>query len=368
MPDLGIRLQLLVGATIPLPASFGLTDSLLEVEVYNNDEQPDAFRMTLALGRDSLLEYGLLGSGALDPPSRIVIIVLVKALPQVLIDGIVTHHQVQTSGQPGQSRLIVTGDDFTRKLDLDPRSATYPNQPDSAIVTQLLGHYAGLVPLVTTTTDTPAETDRIPSQQETDLACIRRLAQRNGFVFYIEPTDVPTVNTAYWGPDNRLGLPQPALSQNMGPATNVEDLSFSFDALAPITPVISIVEPFTQQTIQIPVPAGLSPALSAATSAPLRTSLPRDTANLSFTEALRQALAMVTDSSDSVTGQGMLDALRYGRALRSRRLVDVRGAGQSYDGTYYVKQVTHHLQRGQYRQSFTLKRGGLGSIAQRVAV
>jgi hypothetical protein len=146
MPDLGIRLQLLLGPTIPLPASYAVMDALVDLEVYNNDTELDAFRMTFTIGKESPLDYGLLTNGYFDPPSRVVIIVLVNAQPQVLIDGIITHHQVISGRQPGQSRLIVTGDDFTKKLDLEPKSATFPNQSDSAIVTQLLENYDGLVP------------------------------------------------------------------------------------------------------------------------------------------------------------------------------------------------------------------------------
>ena len=43
---------------------------------------------------------------------------------------------------------------------------------------------------------------RIPRQQETDLAFMRRLAQRNGFVFYVEPVTFG-VNRAYFGPEIR---------------------------------------------------------------------------------------------------------------------------------------------------------------------
>ena len=72
-------------------------------------------------------------------------------------------------------------------------------------------------------------------------------------------------------------------------------------------------------------------------------------------------------ATNAVTGTGDLDAVRYGRALRSRRLVDVRGAGSSYNGTYYVREVTHSIRRGEYRQSFTLTRDGRGPIRPVVA-
>jgi hypothetical protein len=212
----------------------------------------------------------------------------------------------------------------------------------------------------------PIEVDRIPTQQGTDLRFIKTLAQRNGFVFYIESTPVPGINTAYWGPDNRLGLPQPALTMNMGVDTNTDSLSFSFDALEPATPQVTIVDPFTKRAIPIPVPSGLHPPLASLPAPPLRTTLPRNTSNLNPAQAALRALSSVTSSSDAVTGTGELDAVRYGQALRARRLVGVRGAGFSYNGNYYVKQVTHRIKRGEYKQGFTLSREGRGALTPAV--
>ena len=41
-------------------------------------------------------------------------------------------------------------------------------------------------------------------------------------------------------------------------------------------------------------------------------------------------------------------------------------AGFSFDGLYYVKGEDHTLQRGQYRQQFTLTREGKGATAPAV--
>ncbi|MBF2065988.1 MAG: hypothetical protein IGS39_16435 [Calothrix sp. C42_A2020_038] len=363
-----IRLQLMIGSTVPLPAPYPVIDALQNLEVRNQDEQRDGFQMTFSLGKDSLLDYGLLASGILDPPNRVIISVVIGVLPQVLIDGIITNHQVMLSNQPGDSRLIVTGEDISVKLDLEEKNATYPNQPDSVIVTRLIAKYAtlGLIPKVTPTTDVPIQIDRIPTQQGTDLSYIQQLARHNGFVFYIEPV-VPTVNTAYWGIDNRLGLPQPALTMNMGADTNVDTpITFNFNALGPASPQVTIVEPFTQLAIPIPVPSGLRPPLASKAASPLRKTLPRNTANLNLAQAALRALSSTSQSSDAVTATGEVDAVRYGRALKSRRLVGVRGVGFNYDGLYYVKQVTHRIERGKYKQSFTLTREGRGALTPAV--
>lgn len=365
MPDLGVRLQLFIGPTVPLPAPYPVIDALRSLEVTNRDRERDGFEMRFSLGKDSLLDYGLLLNGFFDPPNRVIIAVLIGVLPQVLIDGIITQHQVVPSNRPGESTLVVTGEDISLRLDLEEKNETYPNQPDSVIVLRLLAAYAtyGLVPMVTPTTDVPIQINRIPTQQGTDLAYIRELARRNGFVFYIEPTPVPGVNTAYWGLDNRLGLPQPALTMNMGADTNVDTpINFTFNALGPATPQVTIVEPFTKLAIPIPVPSGLHPPLVRQPAASLRKTLPRDTANLNPAQAALRALSTAGESADAVTASGEVDAVRYGRALRSRRLVGMRGVGQSYDGNYYVKEVTHRIQRGEYKQSFTLTREGRGAL------
>jgi hypothetical protein len=63
----------------------------------------------------------------------------------------------------------------------------------------------------------------------------------------------------------------------------------------------------------------------------------------------------------SVTVTGELDAVRYGSVLKIRQLVGLRGVGTRYDGLYYVKRVSHRLRPGEYKQSFTLTREGVGA-------
>src|SRR5207344_2143840 len=106
-------------------------------------------------------------------------------------------------------------------LDLEDRNKPFANQPDSVIVLQMLAGYPqlGLVPAITPTTDVPIELQRIPRQTGTDLAFIRKAAQRNGLIFYVEPVTFG-VNRFYWGPPTQAGLPQPALTSNLGGETN----------------------------------------------------------------------------------------------------------------------------------------------------
>jgi len=144
MPDLGARLMLLIGSTVPAPAPYNVMDALVSLEVTNRDQDFDGFQMTFSLGKDSLVDYGLLSGGLLDPPNRVIVVAIIGVLPQVLIDGIITDHQVSPSNRPGESTLSVLGKDISVKLSLEEKNQTYPNQPDSIIVTRLIGSYATL--------------------------------------------------------------------------------------------------------------------------------------------------------------------------------------------------------------------------------
>src|SRR5918911_4060540 len=140
--QLGIRLILLLGQTVPLPAPAEVMHALSRVEVTNDAESGDGFQITFALSKDQPTDYGLLQGGLLNPSTRVIIGVLLGATPEVLIDGIITHHQHAPSDEPGQSSLTVTGKDVSLMLDLEEKNEKYENQPDFLIVTQLIASYA----------------------------------------------------------------------------------------------------------------------------------------------------------------------------------------------------------------------------------
>jgi len=367
----GIRLLLWIGKSVPRPAPYEVMNALTGVEVTTDVEQPgDGFQLTFTLGKSKSGEYSLLQSGVFDPESRVVIGVLLGVTLEPLIDGVIYHHQVSAGEQPGTSTLIVSGRDVRVMLDLEEKDQNYGNQADSVIVNSILGNYAqyGILPpfQITSTTEVPIETERIPGQHETDLKFIQRLAERNGFVFYIEPITMG-VNKAYWGPENRAGLPQPGLSHDLGPSTNVKTLRFMNDALTPIGTSGSLVEPTTKRSIRIPaLPSLRVPPLSSEVGSARRTERLRCTANRNFSQASTAAVAAVTGAPEPVSAEGELDTVRYGSVLRPRRLVGVRGVGRSYNGDYCVRRVTHRIQRGIYTQTFTLGRGGTGTLTPTV--
>jgi hypothetical protein len=356
--------MLFVGQTLPLPAPEAVVGAISNVEVTNDSELGDGFQITFGLSKDGGVEYGLLKSGVLEPFNRVVIAVVLGVVPEVLVDGIVAHHQVDPSDESCASALTVTGKDLRQMLDLEEKNEKYENQPDSVIFGRLIAGYGqyGLVPQAAPTTDVPIELQRIPRQHETDLKFIERMAERNGFVFYIEPVTVGA-NRAYFGPETRAGVPQPALTLGMGPAANGKTLSFSQDALASEGTEGAIVEPITKASIPLPsLPSLRVPPLARKAAPARRKSLQRATANQSPAQGAVTSVAAATNTPDAVRGEGELDTMRYGSVLRARKLVGVRGVGESYGGDYYVRRVKHLITRESYSQQFALSREGLGAL------
>jgi hypothetical protein len=366
--ELGLRLVLWMGSTVPRPAPAAVLQALTSVEVTADREKGDGVQLVFSLIKDRSLDYPLLREPLFTPGNRIVVGVLIGIVPEVLLDGVVTHQQV-SAGTDGT--LTITGQDISGgAMDLEEKDEPYDNQPDSVIALRIIGGYPrfGLIPAVTPTTDVPISVERTPRQHETDLAYLRRTAERNGFVFYIQPAALG-VNSAYWGPENRLGLPQPALTRDMGAMSNVKSLSFSFDALETVAPQGVFVDPIFKMSIPIPaLPSLKVPPLAVSPAPALRTAKVRDTANKGPATAATALLAAATNAPNAVTGDGEIDTAAYGHVLRPRRLVGVRGSGLSFDGLYTVDAVTHKLSRGEYTQHFRISREGLGTTTPVVPV
>ena len=365
----GIHLTLLIGPGVPVPAPRVVLDALESVQVTRGTDR-SGFQLSLTTGKSSPIVTTMLPAGYFDPiTTRVVVIATVHGLPHVLMDGIVTRQEITPSSAPGQSTLTITGEDLSILMDLvEMPFMRYPAMPEVAQLYAILAKYAafGIAPIVLPPVipSLRVPTEGVDTHSGTDLQYIRQHARRCGYVFYVEPGPAPLSNIAYFGPDVRIPVPQPALNVNMDAHTNVDSLSFSLDGTAKKIVVYTILDPVTRKIpIPIPVPnvSVLRPPLGARPTAPARVEFAEDGGALEPAEAAKRALGMMFAASDAITGTGSLDVVRYGRPLRSRMLVGVRGAGLAYDGMYYVNSVTDTVRRGQYKQTFSLSRDGLVS-------
>lgn len=371
----GIKLSLRVGP-VPVPAPGGLVEALSSVSVQAGaGDTQSGFELTFDLpARSPLRTLFLLTGGGSLPLMRVVLIVQIGGRAESIIDGVTTNVETQP-GEGGVSKLIVKGKDLSALMDIiELTGLPYPAMPPAVRVLLVLAKYAafGVIPIVipSIVEDVPLPTDRIPQQRGSDYAYVSQLARQCGYVFYLEPGPVPATSTAYWGPEIRVGEAQPALSVNMDAASNVDELRFNFDKERKTMPVVYFQELLSKAPIGLPIPdvTPLNPPLGLVPPLPPKIVSLDNTAQLGPVGALMAGLAYAGQHSDSVFGSGRLDVARYGRLLKSRKLVGVRGAGLPFDGLYYVKSVTHDIKRGEYKQRFELARNGLVSTIPAVPV
>jgi hypothetical protein len=374
-----VTLSLHVGPVMAAPAPRAVVEALTEVTVTAGTGVDDGFELRFNLGGgDTVLQTLFLVAGGAAPPlTRVIVAVTVRGTVDVLMDGIVTQTQVAPDTGAGPTQLVVKGRDLSQAMDNVDLSGLfpYPAMPLEARVGLILAKYLalGVVPMVipTPTIDVNNPLERIEQHWGTDLVYLRELADMSGYTFYIEPGPSVGQSIGYWGPPLRIGPAQPALSVDLDAETNVLDVSCTFDADGASMPIVNIENPLTRLPA-IPVPLGLinplDPPLGLIPAVPTSFPIVADTAFRGFPRALMAAWADQAAGNRSVTARGTLDTLRYGQALKPRRIAGLRGVGAAFDGLYYVQQVTSTLRRGEFTQAFTLVRNGLVSTVGRVPV
>jgi phage protein D len=375
---LGINAVLLIGPTIPLPAPERLSSAIESIEVRNSDEGPDVFQIVCSIGRSSnlaeaLLDYSLMQDPLLNNFNRVRIMLSFGFKSTVLIDGIITNKQLSPSKEPGQSKLTITGEDVSFVMDREEKPDTHPNQADETIVKKLIESYGFIASVIAPSSmDVPTTLIRTPSQSETDLQYLKALAKQYNYIFYVEPTEDPRFNKAYWGPKTYTGVPQKALTMNMGSETNVTSINFQYSSIESTLVTGSVQDPTDNMEIPVNTVASLRPPLALfpdllVNIANAKKKQYRSNGGVNVVQAYNEAQSITEASTDAVTATGELDGIAYGDVLRPRRLVGLRGVGFMHDGLYYVKDVTHKISKGDYKQAFTISREGLGSTTSVVS-
>lgn len=372
----GVQLGLHIGP-VPIPAPAELVHALTRAKVETGSgEAQSGFELTFDLPQRSPLRTIFLvsGGGGGVPLMRVNLSVTINGRVEPLIDGMATNVEM-VPGEGGVGSVVVKGKDLSALMAvLELPGLPFPAMPPSLRALTVIGKYAafGVIPMVIPSIADvpPLPIQRIPAQRGNDYEYLVRMARDVGYVFYLEPGPVVGTSKAYWGPEIRVGEPQRALTIHMDQADTAEQISFSFDRERKKMPIVFFQESASKAPIGLPIPdvTPLNPPLGAIPPLPPKIEQLADTAQLGPAEALMKGLAFAAQNSDSVFGRGRLDVARYGRVLRSRRLVGVRGAGLPFDGLYYVKSVVHEIERGSYKQSFELARNGLVSTVPAVPV
>lgn len=360
------------GETPRVPLSQELLAALTSVSVQAQSEGRTGFQLSFETDRRRVVDELLLRfQYGLNPVVRVIIAVTLGGVLQVLCDGVVLQHQNAVAAG-GRTSLSFTGEDLSVLMDLVDRQGTpLAGLNDYTQVNALLGPYAAIdvAPLVI---PSPLSDFRDPSkvvtQEGTDYGQITSLARRVGYVFHLTPVALGR-NVAYWGPELQVPVPQPALTIGAGASDNVTGLTFTHQTQQHTLPVITLNVGGAPVTFPLPPVNPLRFPLTSVPQPPVKTQrFTDDRGETNPARAIGLALAQSARASDNVSGSGQLDVRGYGRLLRPRAIVGVRGVSLSYDGLYFVSRVSTEIRRGRCTQSFSLKRGGAFPNTARVRV
>lgn len=372
-------LALFVGPAVPTPLAAELVPLVEQVTITHQDTGRSGFQITLIVGRDDATgrrDFPPLADHTFRIGNRVQITATLGVTTHVLADGIVTNLQLTPGATAGSSRLSVTGEDLAVLLDQVEVSLPFPGMADWHVAGLLLAGFSalGIVPMIIPEPNPMIKlpTESIPHKTGTFLGILDQMAERWGYVFYVDPGPVRGMNTAYWGPPIRFGVPQRALTWRMGALSNLGSISFQSDGTKPkmvyglvqeensnaTVPIVGL--PFTGQPMSaVPAYVGNLPFVGVKR-------LETDEGGDVVTALWRATGEVFRSAKAAVTASGELDVAEYGGVLRARALVDVRGVGRTMGGTWYVQSTTHTIAKGSWKQSFTLEREGTGALGDQV--
>lgn len=336
-----------------------------QLTVEEDLERGSSFSLRLAVTTDEEGTWGPLGDGTIEPWKRVTILVAFPDHADTVMDGYIT--QVRPSGE--QNAIVdIVGADASYVMNLEEKCRIWSTdslggvEPSYEEIARTIAGEYGFDPVIQETEGGGEDLPQV-SQRGTDHAFLSELARRKGYEFYLRGANL------HFGLPDLTGTPQRVIAYNFGDQTNCCELSIEVDGTRPTAVSMMRLNPMTGEVEAAEATTSDLDPLGQRGLADMRGYGVPDTrvmvrgqgaASLGQMEDFVQGL--LRRSGWFVKATGVLDALRYGRILRSKKLVTIKGFGSTYNGNYYVKKVKHELTHRTYRISFEAHRNALEQL------
>jgi phage protein D len=336
------------------------------VTVDEDIETGSSFSIQLSACREDDGSYPYIGDDNLEFWNRVTVYAAFPTQTEVVIDGYISNVTISTNPDAATATVDILGVDASAEMNLVDKRKVWKGKSYEDIAREVIGQY-GLTAKIAEAADSAASANVPPhpvAQRSTDLAFLRELARRKGYEFFVQGAN------AYFRPPQLTGAPQKLIAVNFGEQTNCTRISIDADGTRPTEAEIAFIDPMTGETPEpvVETESGL-PALGARTLSKMRGAagmpqarvVPRRLGCMTRAQAKDYATGVLRRNAWCVVATGHLDGLRYGRVLRTRKLVTVKGVGASRNGLYYVRKVRHQLTARTYDMDFELVRNALGT-------
>lgn len=320
-----------------------------------------SFSIEISACRNEDGSWPYIGDEQLRVWNRVTIIAIFPTQTEIVVDGYISHLTVATDPQGTHVTAQIRGVDASYALNLEEKRRIWIGKTYEEIVEAILTENE-LVPRVTP--PEPAPPAHTVAQRGTDLQLIRELARRRGYDFFVSGA------TAFFRPPNLEGTPQKLIAVNFGDETNCTQISIDADGTAPTEATSEFLDQMTGEYAAATAADSGLPALGVSPLAGLRGG-----AGLSQRAVVTRRIGALTQARADdytagvlrrggfwLTARGQLNGLRYGRVLRVRRTVTVKGLGSTYNGVYYVRKLRHQMTDRTYTMDFELVRNALDAL------
>lgn len=334
------------------------------VSVETGDDLAALFRFELRMPRQPDGSWAHLDDERLTLWRRVVISAGFEEGTEPLTAGYITHLLPVFDADLASCRLQVWGMDATVLLDREEKLRAWPNMTDSDIAAAVVAEY-GLLAQIEATDVLHDEAVSTVIQRESDAALLRRLAVRNGFTCHVEGDSAG--DTVHFGPPAAGEEPPPPLAVHFGDETSVSTFSVLLQGPGPSAVAAAQIDRTKKEVVAVRAgPSAREPMGSSTADALLPSGFPPAIAYVGQSpatgEAEMQALCQSAFERGQwlVTAEAVVDGNRYGTVLRPRRLVLVKGTGDTHSGEYEIAAVTHRIGIDGYQQHVRLRRNAVG--------
>jgi phage protein D len=330
------------------------------IEVHERLGQPSTYRIRYEIAADAG-DYSMLTDSRLDAGSVLSVLVQGSGTKECLVKGPVGSQRIHFEHGDAGSYVEIRGSDSAIAMDREAKSALWSDVTDSDAVNAIVGTY-GFVPDLDSTQAGHYENKHVLVQRESDLSFVRKLARRNGFLFWVT-SDALGIETAHFKKPPLGGQSAAKLAINrVPPAFTFLDLRWDVE------------RPTSVEGTQLDLNAlsdidggARESGLDKLGSSDLAT-ITGDTRSIFLAppaddagDLQGRAAGALVESNFFIRATGETALSITGAPIRAHTVIELDGAGSRHSGKYFVGGVRHTISPDSHLMEVELLRNGWGS-------
>ncbi len=305
-------------------------------------------------------DLSMLSDKRVDAGSTLTIMAVIDNERHCLVNGPVCRQKIHLEDGGEGSRVEVIGADSSIVMDRESQSVVWSDVTDSYVVARIMEKYEYKVDVQETKAG-HFKNKHTLVQKESDLHFVRRLARRNGFLFWIICDDKGQETAHFKRPPVNLPVATVLSINQDDPSIHAFDISWNVERPNCVEGVQLDLN--TKKVINGNVSGSPLPILG-------------DIGLLEITNDVRSVhvAAPVDDAGDMYArSEGALIEANWficancrtsvnqlKAIVRAHTVVEIQGAGSRHSGKYFVASVRHIIDASAHRMELELLRNGWG--------